>query len=218
MSSCTRAPRCRGRPPSLVTDQPGSTALRGALVTLPARRWIGPTLGVLIALTLLIGVGGYRVYVHPRVDNLKPGERVDAVVALGGLIESATYAQTLVERGAAPVLVLSDPYPDGEAPAVDQACASRPSGYRVICFRPDPSTTRGEARQIQALAQRYGWTRVAVVAPAFHVSRARLIIERCYPQALFMLAVPMHHPWYAWTYQFVRQSAGYVKTAIHRSC
>jgi uncharacterized SAM-binding protein YcdF (DUF218 family) len=104
---------------------------------------------------------------------------------------------------------------------VDQACASPPTGstrYRVICFRPDPSTTRGEARQIQALAQSNGWTRVAVVAPVFHISRARLLVGRCYPHTLFMLALPKRFPWYVWTYQYVRQSAGYVKTAVHRGC
>lgn len=175
-------------------------------------------LGALITLALVIGFGCYRVYLHPSVDSLPPGARVDAVVALGGRIESATYAQSLVQQGAAPVLVLSDPYRDGDAPSVDQACASRPSGYRVICFRPDPSTTRGEAREIEALAKSNGWTRVAVVAPTFHISRARLIVGRCYPHTLLMLAVPSHFPWYLWTHQSVWQSAGYVKTAIMRSC
>jgi uncharacterized SAM-binding protein YcdF (DUF218 family) len=175
-------------------------------------------LAVLITLSLVIGIGGYRVYAHPRVDRLAPGAPVDAVVALGGRIESATYAESLVQQGAAPVLVLSDPYPDGEAPSVDRACASRPSGYQVICFQPDPSTTRGEAREIQALAKRNGWTRVAVVAPTFHISRARLIVERCYPGTVLMLALPQHFPWYLWIHQYVWQSAGYVKTAIMRSC
>jgi uncharacterized SAM-binding protein YcdF (DUF218 family) len=204
-----------------VTDRTSAAPPRGAVVTFPARRWIRPTLAVVVTVALLVGIGGYRVYVDPRVDSVKAADRVDAVVALGGLIESAIYAQTLVEQGAAPVLVLSDPYPEGSAPAVDQACASPPTGstrYRVICFRPDPSTTRGEARQIQALAQSNGWTRVAVVAPVFHISRARLLVGRCYPHTLFMLALPKRFPWYVWTYQYVRQSAGYVKTAVHRGC
>lgn len=205
-------------PPAPDPDPLAPAALRGAVISFPTRRWITPVLGVLLTLVLLIGVVGYRVYVHPQVDTLRPGARVDAVVALGGLIESAAHAQSLVEQGAAPVLVLSDPYPDGAAPAVDQACASQPSAYRVICFKPDPSTTRGEAQQIQDLAQRSGWTRVAVVAPIFHISRARLIIERCYPRTLLMLDLPKRFPWYVWTYQYVRQSAGYVKTAIWRGC
>jgi uncharacterized SAM-binding protein YcdF (DUF218 family) len=187
-------------------------------VSFPARRWILRGLVVVLALGLIVGIGGYRVYVAPDVDHLEPGSRVDAVVALGGLIESAQYAQTLVQRGAAPVLVLSDPYPDGTAAVVDQACAAQPAGYRVICFSPDPSTTQGEARQIEELARSHGWTRVAVVAPSFHISRARLLVRRCYPDTLVMLALPARHHWYNWTYQFVRQTAGYAKAVARRGC
>jgi hypothetical protein len=194
------------------------SARRGGLVTFTRRRWILPTLGVVLVLGLLIGVGGHRVYVSPAVDRLAAGERVDAVVALGGLPETALYAQTLVQHGAAPVLVLSDPYHADSALPVHEACASRPAGYRIICFTPDPSTTRGEAREIRTLAQANGWTRVAVVAPTFHISRARLLVRRCYPKTLLMLALPTHVAWDNWTYQYVRQTLGYAKAAVSRKC
>jgi hypothetical protein len=201
-------------------DQPAEQpVLRGARVTFPPRRWLLPTFAVLLTLGLVIGIGGYRLYVHPSVDVIKPGERVDAVVALGGLIATANYAQTLVQQGAAPVLVVSNPYDDGIAPVVERMCSGvQPDEYRVICFKPDPSTTRGEARAIQALAQQNGWTRVAVVAPSFHISRARLIFERCYPGTLLMVELPQGFAWYNWTYQFTRQTAGFVKTAVWRGC
>jgi uncharacterized SAM-binding protein YcdF (DUF218 family) len=198
--------------------EPDPAALRGAVVTWARRRWIGPTLAVLLVLGLVVGLGGDRLYVRPSVDHLAAGEKVDAVIALGGLIETATYAQQLVQQGAAGVLVLSDPYPAGSAPTVDQACAARTTGYRVICFQPDPSTTRGEAREIRALAERHGWTRIAVIAPSFHVSRARLLVERCYPGTLLLLELPESFPWYNWTYQYVRQTAGFAKAAVMRSC
>ena len=196
-----------------VTDPP-----RGGVVLMVRRRWLGPALILVVMMALLIGVTGYRVYVRPRVDVLTATAPVDAVVAVGGLVETAMYAQTLVQQGAAPVLVLSDPYAPDVAPEVHQACASRPAGYRIICFTPDPGTTRGEAREVRALATAHGWTRVAVVAPTFHISRTRLLVERCYPGTLLMLALPEPVPWYSWTYQYVRQTAGYAKAAAWRSC
>jgi uncharacterized SAM-binding protein YcdF (DUF218 family) len=191
---------------------------RGGLITFPRRRWIAPTLSVVLAFGLLIGVGGDRLYVHPAVSHLSSGRKVDAVVALGGLVSTATYAQHLVEDGVAPVLVLSDPYAAQDALPVHQACASRPAGYRIICFKPDPSTTRGEAREIRDLARANGWSSVAVVAPVFHISRARVLVRRCFSSTLLMIPVPAHVSWAAWTYQYLRQSAGYVKAAVMRAC
>lgn len=198
------------------TSEVGDRA--GGVISFPRRRWLVPAFLVVLTLSLLIGIGGNRLYVHPTVDTLPPGQRVDAVVALGGRLETAIYAQNLVKGGAAPVLVLSDPYQPEDNLPVHQACASRPAGYRIICFAPDPSTTRGEAREIADLARVNGWTRVAVVSPTFHVTRARLLVRRCYPGTLLMLPAPMPVAFWAWTYQYVRQSLGFVKAAAMRSC
>jgi hypothetical protein len=202
-----------------VREPDGPPVPRGGVVSLLPRRWIVPALAVVVVLGLLIGVGGHYVYNAPAVDQLAPGRRVDAVIAFGGRIESADYARRLVEQGAAPVLVLSDPYRPGYAPSVEAACGNRPAvGYRVLCFRPDPSTTRGEAQEIGRLARANGWTDVAVVAPVFHVSRGRVLVQRCYSGNLSFLAAPMDVAWYNWTYQYARQSAGFVKVAIQREC
>jgi hypothetical protein len=187
-------------------------------VTRVRRRRIGRVLGLLLGLGLVAGAGGDRVYAHPAFSRLAPGERVDAVVALGGVVESADYAQRLVQSGVAPVLVLSDPYPPGEVLPVHQACAAPTPAYRVICFAPAPATTRGEAQEIRALAAANGWTRIAVVAPVYHVSRARVLVRRCFGGTLLMLPPPMHVAWDVWTYQYVRQTAGYLKVMAWRGC
>jgi uncharacterized SAM-binding protein YcdF (DUF218 family) len=194
------------------------TVPRPGAVRIRRRRRVGVALGGLLALVVFIGVGGHRLYNDPVVDELAPGQQVDAVVALGGLTATAMYAQSLVQQGAAPVLVLSDPYDPGGGKSVKAACSSRPTGYRIICFVPDPATTRGEARQIRDLAKANGWTNVAVVAPTFHISRARLLVRRCFPGTLLMLPLPTHVPWDNWTYQYVRQTAGFAKAAVLRRC
>lgn len=197
---------------------PGGPAPRGGVVLTPPRRWPVPALAVAVLLSLLVGVGGHRLYAAPTLDRLGPGSRVDAVVALGGLTASADHARLLVERGAAPVLVLSNPYPPGRAPTVERACRGGQTGHRVICFEPRPSTTRGEAREIRALALAHGWDRVAVVAPTFHVSRARLLVQRCYSGTLLMLSPPLRVSRLQLAYQYAYQSAGYVKAGLLRGC
>ena len=52
--------------------------------------------------------------------------------------------------------------------------------FRVICFTPDPNSTRGEAEEVARLARRHGWRSVAVVTSDYHVFRSRLLFRRCY--------------------------------------
>ena len=198
-------------------SEPDAPEARGGVFLTPPRHW-GRGIAVVLVLVLLIGGVGGRFYVRPRVDTLPAGQHVDAVVALGGLTQTALYAQGLVQQGAAPVLVLSDPYAPDDGLPVHAACASQPVGYRIICFTPDPSTTRGEAEEVRALATANHWNRVAVVAPVFHISRARLLMRRCYSGTLLMLRLPVHVSWAMWTYQYLRQTSGYIKAGFLRRC
>jgi len=125
----------------------------------------------------------------------------------------------LAERGLASVVLISDPYPQEAAyQQVHDLCAGRPTEYQVICFDPDPRTTRGEARELGRLAEENGWDRVAVVAARYHISRSRSIVRRCYPGTLLMLQAPMDIPLVNWTYQYVRQTLGYLKVAVQSGC
>jgi uncharacterized SAM-binding protein YcdF (DUF218 family) len=44
----------------------------------------------------------------------------------------------------------------------------------------DTGDTRGEARAIAAIAQREGWNHVVVVTSTYHVTRARMLVSRCF--------------------------------------
>ncbi|MBT0770657.1 hypothetical protein KIH74_17065 [Kineosporia sp. J2-2] len=195
---------------------------RGAVTTvLPffRNRW---TRGLAVALVVLVaaaGTTGARLYSFPRTDTLDDDSRVDAVLALGGRPETALYAQGLAERGITPVVLISNPYP--REPAFHQVhdlCASKPTGYRLICFDPSPRTTRGEARELGRLAAENGWDEVAVVAARYHISRARTITARCFPGTLYLVEAPLHIPAVNWSYQYVRQTLGYVKVAFQQGC
>ena len=111
--------------------------------------------------------------------------------------------------GLAPNLVV----PNGTAPewpAGNRACSdARP--YEVYCPRPEPDTTRGEARVIASLARKEGWKRVIVVTSSYQLSRARLLLGRCMDgEVLAVRAKPelstvawakrIGHEWLASTY------------------
>jgi uncharacterized SAM-binding protein YcdF (DUF218 family) len=96
--------------------------------------------------------------------------RADVVIVLAGPGERLERGEQLVAEGFADVLVVATETPEN--------CS--PDAPRVqICFEPDPPTTRGEAREIAALAREHGWNDVLVVAQNEQARRARIRLERC---------------------------------------
>lgn len=81
-----------------------------------------------------------------------------------------------------------------------------------------PPATRDEAREIARLAQANRWHHVVVVAPVFHLSRARMIVERCYPGDLTMIAEQASVPIRRWAYQYAYQTAGFAKAFTQQGC
>jgi uncharacterized SAM-binding protein YcdF (DUF218 family) len=104
----------------------------------------------------------------------------DAVVVLSGSRgPRLARGLDLVRRGIAPVLVVSDGW-GATWPEANRLCAGRGAPVRVLCFRPDPYDTRGEAEGFTRLATARGWTSVVVVSSRYHIARARILFERCF--------------------------------------
>lgn len=166
---------------------------------------------VLVAACLIVCI---LLYVVPAVD---PPKRSDAVVVLAPTVESGRldYAQSLMAQGYGATLVVSVPNHGGKDSS-DICRANRP--YRVICFGPDPMTTRGEARAIQKYSEENAWRSITVVTDDSHVTRARTLIERCYSYELRMAAVRRERSLSVWAYRFVYESAALVKAAAERGC
>lgn len=103
--------------------------------------------------------------------------RADAVVVLAGDHLRLGKALELMTRRVAPTLVISD----GLAPGWREANRLCRGGarFRVVCFRPKPYSTRGEARALARVAAARGWHSVVVVTSTYHVTRARLLFDRC---------------------------------------
>jgi hypothetical protein len=115
--------------------------------------------------------------------------RADAVVVLSGdENRRLDPALGLVRRGVAPILVISSAALDPKWRKAHVLC-SHPDqgGFHVLCFDASPYSTQGEARGIARLAREHHWQRVVVVTSTFHVTRARMLIERCYRGGLAMV-------------------------------
>lgn len=174
---------------------------------------------VLIVLLVDMGISGYVLFANAKVDEL---QRVDAIIVLGGEHDGREqYALNLARAGWAPTVVLSNPYRAGD-PVMARACRESPD-IEVICERPDPMTTRGEAILMRRLAQARGWSNIMVISWRYHLPRARLVFRQCFsaePGAAVMVAVPRryHLSLLGWEYIFTYQWAGLAKAVVQGEC
>ncbi|MEW1808866.1 YdcF family protein [Pseudarthrobacter sp. NPDC080039] len=138
------------------------------------------------------------------------------LLVLGPPNDRIAYTEQLMRQGAAGTLAVSSPVdPAGQfAAPICKAAAT----YPVICFHPEPFTTRGEARTLQALSQHHGWSSANVLTAQFHITSARVIVNRCYTGNLLMLDYNAHLSLTAWAHQYVYRSAAFVKAALHPDC
>ncbi len=131
---------------------------------------------LLVALLIAFLAATVYLFVLPHMDRVT---HADAVVVLsGGRADRLPKGLELVQRGVAPTLVISD----GRAPDYPQANKLCKGGqpFKVICFVPDPYSTRGEAEGVARLARKHGWHSLVVVTSRYHVFRSRILFERCF--------------------------------------
>ena len=145
----------------------------------------------MLALALLWLAACFLVVAEPSVD---PPVRSDAILVLGpptvdGRLDEALR---LANAGYAGTRGDLDRLGTGAAAASPPAHNDNPA-YQVICFEPNPTTTRGEAEEIGSLARAHHWSSVLVVTSRYHVSRARLIVKRCLPGTVRVVAVHSEH-------------------------
>jgi uncharacterized SAM-binding protein YcdF (DUF218 family) len=167
----------------------------------------------------LVGLSGFVVFNHATVDPL---QHADVIVVLGGEHDGREdYGLSLARQGWAPTVLLSNPYGPSD-PVMRQACSESGGGVEVICMRPNPLTTGGEAAMTQRLANERSWNRFIVISWRYHLPRASLIFARCFPdrQALVMRQAPQQDAMsiLAWEFTYFYQYAGLVKAAVRSDC
>jgi len=137
---------------------------------------------------------------------------VDAIVMLAGPGDRLSLAMRLAREHRANVLVVSRGYEGYSGP-----CPAPVPGVKLICFDPDPPTTRGEAEYVGRLARQYHWKSVVVVVSRPQATRAQMLVERCFPGQVYIATGPL--PLRSWPYQLAYGWGALLKALVrHRSC
>jgi uncharacterized SAM-binding protein YcdF (DUF218 family) len=166
-------------------------------------------------LAMAVVTAGFPIYVAPQIDDLR---HADAIFVLGGRgYERYSYGLALALRGVAPQLVVSNPAGAQDIWLTD-LCEHQRYAFTVSCFKPEPDTTFGEARELRRLAIEQGWRTVIVVTFRPHISRARYIVEKCFDGDLIMSASPARLSFEYWMWMYVYQTAGYIRAAFQSAC
>lgn len=129
---------------------------------------------LLAAVLVFLGLSA-KLFVWPEEE---PPRRSDAIVVLARAKPRLAKGIELIQQGIAPVLVISDGLAPGYVRA-NRLCRKGAPGFRVVCFRPDPHSTRGEAQRIGRMVRNRKWRAITVVTSTFHLTRTRLLFKRC---------------------------------------
>jgi hypothetical protein len=157
----------------------------------------------------LFGVVTARLFVWPAQGM---PERVSAIVMLAGPGDRMPVALELAREHRAPVLVVSRGWEGYGGP-----CPLPIPGVKLICFEPDPGTTRGETEAIGRLAKQFRWSSVVLVTTRTQDTRARLMAERCFSGSTYVVTGPL--PLSSWPYQIAYGWGALLKAlVIYRTC
>lgn len=138
-----------------------------------------------------------RAVFSPAVDAPRP--EADALMVLGPADAKLAEAARLMGQGQARVLAVSDqdrrsPTPGTCRPQIvaelERLGWVPQEPEHLLCFRPDPVTTQGEAMALQQLGAERGWDSVDLLAYPEHISRARILVDRCWNGEISYLAAP----------------------------
>src|SRR5208282_4583126 len=115
------------------------------------RRAFAAVMALIVAFVLVT----VRLFVWPAEGM---PTRVSAIVMLAGPGDRLPVALELAREHRAPMLVVSRGWEGYGGP-----CPSPVPGVELICFDPDPGTTRGEAEALGRMAKQFRWRSVVLV-------------------------------------------------------
>ncbi len=183
----------------------------------PATRVIGVVIGACFLAGLLWLIAAFQFFYDP--PQATP-HRTDAIVVLGGMSrERLPVAQELQQDLDIPVLVVSTTglagNVEGDALCQEEAGEGDPD---LVCFRPSPLNTRGEAEALRALIAEHDWKSVTVVTSEYHVMRAGTLIGQCTSVEVQMVGSQPDLTAGAWMDRFVIETGGLIDTWVRPEC
>ncbi|MGI9822595.1 YdcF family protein [Agromyces sp. Marseille-Q5079] len=182
------------------------------------RRRLLVSLGALLGVVLLVAGLGAPLYVFPPVAAVP--ERADAVFILGPARgERFELARQLIDDGVTDRMVVSVPTDVLESPRETGRYRNcNLPGGDVTCVDAEPSTTRGEAQLLAALASEQGWDSVIVITRTPHIARTRVLFDRCFDGAIAVIDSKEPITLAGWAREYAYQSAAFAKVLITTDC
>ena len=173
--------------------------------------------GLIAALTAaLLAVGGaiavFAFFLSPATSV--PADSAAIVVLSGDHGERVARALHLVSAGWSGTLVV-DGKPD--SPSTQRLCQERES-FEVVCLRPVPDNTHDEARAAARLAAERGWQSIMVVTSMQHVTRSRMLFQRCFKGQVRMVGVPPRSGVVKSTWAIIHETLGSAWALTHPGC
>lgn len=178
------------------------------------RRWRAVLAGLAVLLLSGCATVAATFVARPRVDAV---QTVDALYVIGPAEGGIADARRLMAEGKARTLVVTMTM-DTRTGKVYPKDMCDPAAWEVVCVKPDPYTTRGEAAALARLATERGWSRVAVMTDTSHIARTRLWMDRCVPVPVSVWASSERRTPLSWAGAVVYQSGAWVKAQIQPRC
>lgn len=179
-------------------------------------RWARIVAGILFALAVVGSVAAVRAFHYPTIDE--PGT-ADAVVLLAGGGPRIDKLNELMNASVAPRALVASAYVDDPGVWSARVCNDRALEFDqsidVLCFEPEPSTTRGEAGFVSKLATDNGWDELVVIASTDQITRARLLFDRCFAGTVRFVAVD--HSQF-WPLRVLYESGAWIKAQRNSQC
>jgi hypothetical protein len=139
---------------------------------------------------------------------------VDAIVMLNGPGDRLNTALNLAWAHRASMIVIAR---GSSYWGRGSICAPKIPRVRVICFEPNPPTTRGEAEFAGRLAKRYHWHSIVLVTTTPQDTRARLRMGLCFRGNVYVITAPL--PVYEWPYAVAYEWGATIKAFLmQRNC
>ena len=162
-----------------------------------------------LVIGLAIVVGGLAVatahwFVWPPQQAAPT--HVDAIVMLNGPGDRLTTALDLAWAHRAPMIVISR---GSQYWGHGSVCAPKIPRVTVICFDPNPATTRGEEEFAARLDKRYHWQSIILVAIKPQDTPARIWAGRCFSGKTYVINASL--PTSDWPYQIAYQWGSTIK-------
>ena len=171
-------------------------------------------LSMFCVLAMAAGTGVAIKFIrYPQVDSPGNPDAFYTLLSSGGMTALKSHTDWLPPDK--PLLV-SVPDAAASLGTYQQLCSD--PDLNVTCVTPTPFSTRGEARNLAKVAQERGWESVVVISQRSHMTRARILMERCFDGEVRMVPIDIQHGVGQWAQALIYESGAMVKAAILSEC